>query len=176
MATPAKRIDKQSTLRQLSSSVFALESTKGHMGWKVTDLVRKSGFSRALVYRYLGSSKAEILSTAVDNFVNDFYALELTDVEGGLFSSHIRQARQRMMENPGAIIYYQKWRATSSKQQRYFIDVEIKFQKKLKKIFPHLTTDQLRAHHAIIHGLVTAPFLDPDQAAEIYREVFEITK
>jgi len=49
----------------------------------------------------------------------------------------------------------------------HLTEIEVKFQKRLKKRFPDFADIQILTPHAMIHGIVTSPFLTPDQAAEI---------
>jgi len=164
---PASK-NKNKSLTQLSDAVFFLEESKGHLKWKVTDLSRKSKLSRSLIYQYLGSSKKEILVSAFGNFIADFYGFENSG-KAISFWEQIKIARQRMIQNPEAIIFYQKWRTKDSWLRNEFIQIEKKFQARLKKAFPHLTELQVISLHASIHGIVTAPFLDPEQAQEILK-------
>jgi hypothetical protein len=39
------------------------------------------------------------------------------------------------------------------------MDIEKRYQQKLKSIFPHLSKEQIEALHSMLHGIVTAPFL-----------------
>ncbi len=163
---------KSETFRKLAAAVFSLEASKGHLAWKVTDLVRKSGFSRALVYRYLGGSKSEMLKTVVKNFVTEFYGFEST-AKSLAFPDRVRQARQKLVDFPELTLFYIKWRGRSSDLQAEFIEVEKRYQRRLKRMFPSLSDHEILIRHTVLHGLVTAPFLSPDQAAEIYAELFE---
>lgn len=159
--------NKQETLDRLSHSVFELEVEKGHLSWKVTDLVRKSKLSRSLIYRYMGGSKRQILGSALDNFVNEFYGFNPNQSDIA-FPERIRLARLRMEAHPDAILFYQKWRSKESWLQREFISIEQKFQRKLKKLFPNLTDLQITSLHVVIHGLTTAPFLSAEEASRIF--------
>mgnify|MGYP000210946685 CR=1 FL=1 len=162
---------KSETLRELSQAVLGLEVTKGHLLWKVTDLVRKTGFSRALVYRYLGSSKTEILRSALKNFIHEFYGFE--GVQGGIaFVERIRQARGRLAAHPELSLFYIKWRSKTSELQAEFMDAEARYRRRLKKIFPKLSDHEILTRHAVMHGLVTAPFLSPEEAMQIYQNLF----
>lgn len=129
-----KEVSKSDTIQKLSEALFELESSKGHLAWKVTDIVRKAKLSRSLIYRYLGSSKKDMLSTALNNFINDFYRFEPTK-ENQTLPAMIMEARLRVYNRPEAILFYQKWRAKESWLQNEFIIVEKKFQRQLKKNF-----------------------------------------
>lgn len=167
-----KEPNKNETIQKLSEALFELESSKGHLAWKVTDIVRKTKLSRSLIYRYLGSSKKEMLSAALNNFIADFYRFEPVKANQTL-PEMIMEARLRVYDRPEAILFYQKWRAKESWLQNEFIVVEKKFQRQLKKTFPGLTGNQILSLHTVIHGLVTAPFLNPVQSAQVCEELLK---
>lgn len=165
-----KETDKNETIQKLSDAIFELEASKGHLLWKVTDVVRKTKLSRSLVYRYLGSSKNEMLLSALRNFIADFYRFEPNKKEIS-FEEIIFEARLRVSQKPEAILFYQKWRAKDSWLKQEFVTIEKKFQKQLKKSFPALSEIEIIGIHAMIHGLVTAPFLTPEQASQLCKKV-----
>lgn len=158
---------KTATLLKISHAVFQLEESHGHLRWKVTDLVRKTKLSRSLIYSYLGSSKKEILLSALRSFIHDFYALEKFEWSEDAWTQ-IKYARERMILYPEAIIFYQKWRTRKSWLQPEFIAIEKMFQLRIKSMCPDLTDVQVLGLHAFIHGLVTAPFLTPQQANDLF--------
>jgi AcrR family transcriptional regulator len=156
---------KQDKIFSVASTIFSLESQKGHLQWKVTELERKSKVKRALIYRYFGNSKKEIFKQALKIFLEQFYGLNRTNTKAVPFPERIKLARRIIQKHPEAVSFYQKWRTTDSDLNNIFVETENKFQKKLKKIFPHLSEKEVLTAHICIHGLVTAPFLNPDQAA-----------
>ncbi len=155
---------KEATVLKLSICVFKLESKKGHLKWKVTELEAVSKISRSLIYRYLGSTKEEILKSSLQIFAFEFYGFRQTETPL-VFHKRIEHTRKFLIQNHEVILFYQKWRTQDSWIQKEFITIEKKFQQLLKEIFPVLKTDEVVAIHAMIHGLVTAPFLTPTQAA-----------
>ncbi len=62
-------------------------------------------------------------------------------------------------ENPSFGMFYLKWRTTPSPLQTLYLDIEKRYQARLKRIFPTLSTADVEALHALLHGIVTAPFL-----------------
>lgn len=155
---------KEATVLKLSICVLKLETIKGHLRWKVTELETKSKISRSLIYRYLGSTKEEILKSSLQIFTFQFYGFR--DEEAPLpFHKRIEHTRQFLIDNHEVILFYQKWRLQESWIQKEFIAIEKNFQHLLKEIFPVLKNEEIVAIHALIHGLVTAPFLTSAQAA-----------
>lgn len=155
---------KEATLLKLSVSVLKLESSKGHLKWKVTELEAKSKVSRSLIYRYLGSTKEEILKNSLQIFTFEFYGFR--DEETPMsFHQRIEFTRNFLIKNFEIVLFYQKWRIQDSWIKLELIQVEKKFQALLKQIFPSLAEEDIIVIHAFIHGLVTAPFLTSAHAS-----------
>lgn len=155
---------KDEKFYRLALYVLELEHTKGHLRWKVMDLVRKSKLSRTLIYRYLGNNKKDMLLTALDAFCSKFYGLKPDPAVK--FSDKVAEARKTLIKYPEAAVFYQIWRSRPSFLQNEFIKIEAKFQKKLQSLLPGFTQSEIITIHALIHGLVTSPFLTPQQAKE----------
>lgn len=173
MAMKKTELTKQQKMFHISLCIFGLEAAKGHLKWKVTELVRKSGISRPLIYRYFGSSKQEILVSAVEVFCSEFYGFAEDHANGGDLADKINEARERMSQHHEAILFYQKWRAKDSFMKEVFVRIENKFQKKLKKVLPTFDDGQILMAHACIHGVVTAPFLTAAQAEKVCRDLMK---
>lgn len=155
---------KEATLLKLSVCVLKLESSKGHLKWKVTELEVKSKVSRSLIYRYLGSTKEEILKNSLQIFTFEFYGFR--DEEAPMpFHKRIEFTRNFLIKNFEIVLFYQKWRTQDSWIKLELIEAEKKFQALLKQIFPSLPEGDIIVIHAFIHGLVTAPFLTSAHAA-----------
>lgn len=165
-----KSSSKEQTIFHISACALTLEISKGHLKWMVTELERKSGVSRSLIYRYLGSTKKEILRNAFEIFVKQFYGLEKKAYAEPL-PKQIKRARQQIIDYPETALFYQKWRMIESDQAREFMRIEEKFQKKLRKLFPRFSQEEILAAHACIHGLATAPFLSPEQSEIICEQL-----
>lgn len=160
--------NKISTINRLSLNVLRLEESKGHLKWKVQELADRSNISRSLIYEYLGSNKKEILLNALRYFIDEFYGFSQAETVL-TFSEQIQQARKKMALYPEAVIFYQKWRSRPSWLQNEFISIEERFHNKLKNRFPQLDQIEIRALHSLIHGLVTAPFLDDKESDLLFK-------
>ena len=101
---------KDETLWTMAITVLVLDVRHGHMKWKVTDLAKRSGYSRGLIYQYLGSTKETILRNALDLFLPYFYAAKDENLRKGL-GAKLATTRALLKEKPELIIFYQKWRA-----------------------------------------------------------------
>ena len=157
---------KEERIFQTATCILALEISKGHLKWKVTDLVRKSNMSRTLVYRYFGSNKKDILLFAIRAFNKRFWGVDEESLQYGQvpFPEKVKRARAFLMKYPEAVQFYSKWRSKDSFLKEEFINIEKKFESALKEGFPNLDEDDLRFAHACISGMVISPFISPDEA------------
>lgn len=172
MKTASSANSKSDKIFHIAACALSLDVSEGHLRWKVTDLERKSKVSRSLIYRYLGGDKKSILQNSMEIFVSQFYGLEKKTVTL-TFAELVSQTRQWAIDYPETILFYQKNRAASSELKEAFVRVEEKFQKKLKKIFPHFSAEELLVAHACIHGVVTAPFLSAQQTSQICAQLIK---
>lgn len=159
-----QRTTKAQKMFHVSACILVLEMRKGHLSWKVTELVKKTGLSRALIYQYFGSNKQKMLKDAVRIFVDHFYGF---DEESLTFSAMVGKARQHIIDYPDAALFYQKVRMGDSELSTDFQDVELRFRKKLAKKLPNFTEHQILVIHTCIHGMVTAPFLSVEDSIKI---------
>ena len=164
---------KKLTVLKISICLLELESTKGHLKWKVTELESKARISRSLIYEYLGSSKPEMLKEALSFFAAYFYGFtdEALKVP---FSERISMARAVTLSYPEVSVFYHKWRSRDSWIQQELIKIENKFQRKLRKLYPHLDERKSRMVHGFLHGIVTAPFLTTEQTADAAVDLEEL--
>lgn len=142
-------------------TVLSLEANKGHLKWKVSDLARLSKVSRPLIYYHFGDTKIKILETCVDKIGEEFFGLTENRKgmasAGNLFES-LKITFDMFMNTPALSVLYMKSRTQNSYLRDRFIDLELRYQKKIAADFPHLSSDQIVALHAMFHGLVSAPF------------------
>lgn len=148
---------------QVLQAVMAAEVSKGHLKWKVSDIARQTKVSRPLIYYHFGKTKQEIFNVCLQLVAEDYYGLtperEKSLVSGSLYDSVLRTWKM-YKNNPSLAVFYQKARMSQSDLNDQMVEIESRYQKKLKKAFPHLSEHQIKAVHAIFHGLVTAPFID----------------
>lgn len=158
--------NKSQKMFLISANVLVLELSKGHLKWKITDLVRKTGVSRSLIYHYFGSNKEKMLKDSLNIFVERFYGFELNNKRTTLPEMVLR-ARLYILEYPEAALLYEKVRMGNSRLTEDFKNIEKRFRKKLIKNFPQLDDDGILAIHTFIHGMVTAPFLTAAESAKV---------
>lgn len=147
---------------QILNKVFELEIEKGHLQWRISDLARAAKVSRPLVYYHFGHTKTKILEAAVNIVGEDYCALsgprQHYVFEGKLLDS-LLQTRRTLEKTPALVVLYQKTSFSTSELKHLFALIDRRYQEKLIRAFPHLSLEQIRSLHAILHGLITAPFM-----------------
>jgi len=173
-------VKKEQVRSKIFNAVIAAEVTKGHLKWKLSDIARSTGVSRPLVYYHFGKTKEQILSACLDVLAEQYYGLNFEReamLRNGQILDSLIQTRQMLTKNPQLAIFYQKWRSGSdSPLKSQLIEIEKRYQQKLKTVFPLFSNDKIAAVHAIFHGLITAPFLDLkslEKAFDLVRPLFE---
>lgn len=165
---------KEDKVFNIALKVFELEEEKGHLGWKTTEVVERSGVSRSLIYRYFGGNKEEILLEAVKAFIYRFYGFD--NDEESTFIEKLQGARRLLEDYPQAAMFYQKWRTTDSFIKDEFIATERKYQQVLKEANPKMTESEIVAFHTCLHGFVTAPFLESGKIPETFSAFLSLGK
>lgn len=170
---------KKNPRTDILTKVIALEVSKGHLKWKVSDLARLCHVSRSLVYYHFGRTKREILEKCLENLANDYYGLGTDGAEwlfDGRLTEFLLRTRKLHLKNPAIAAFYQRWRAQDSPWRDQLTKFETDFQMKIKKSFPHLSMAKVLAIHGIFHGLITAPFITDAAIAEAAKLVHNFNK
>lgn len=161
------KLSKEEKVFNIALTIFELEDEKGHLNWKITEVVERAGISRSLVYRYFGGNKKEVLLEAVKAFIFRFYGFDNED-ENSTFMDRLQGARKLMEDYPQAAMFYLKWRNSDSFVRDEFVKTEIKYQALLEEGNPNLTDSEILAFHTCLHGFVTAPFLESEKVPEVF--------
>lgn len=154
---------KSKDLTHILHAMVSLEVSKGHLKWKLSDLSRKSGIKRPLIYYHFGKTKKAIFENGVLTVANEYFGLteeRLKMLSDGRAYESLMLTRKMIQENPSFAIFYLKWRSEKSPLQKKLIEIEKKYQKTLKKLFPKSTDSEIVAFHGVFYSIVVAPFLD----------------
>lgn len=153
-------------------AMLLLENEKGHLGWKISDLARAAGVSRALVYYHFGKTKREILDTGIELLAVEYFGLTPDRAElvrQGKGWDLVMQTRRMLLSRPAFAVFYLRWRTQKrSPLSARLAAIEVRYQAMLASAFPHLAKEQIGALHGIFYGVVTAPFLT-DEALDVIR-------
>lgn len=141
-------------------AVIALEMTKGHLKWKMSDLSRKSGVTRTLLYYYFGKDRKSLFSQAVDYYVAVFldFRLERAEkVRRGEIIELISIARSRLRKNPYFFQFYAKHRFEPTEVSPLLQSAEKKYFEHLKASLPPRWHHMTRVIWALVFGLAVQP-------------------
>lgn len=147
---------------RIADTVFSLENTNGHLRWSVSELARKTKYSRTLLYYHFGSSKKRILDNCLSVVAHEFYGLSaerMSLIKTGQAMKCISLSRTMFRRYPNYLIFYTHWRHRESDLRDQLIQIETAYQNKLRWIFSDLNDRDIESLHACLQGLVSAPFL-----------------
>lgn len=150
-------------LEALLNEIFSAENQKGHLKWKVSEVARNCKVSKSLVYYHLGKTKLEILHSCIDVVASEFYGLNPVRegmVRSGDLLSSLEYTRKMFLKTPAFTVFYIRWRMTDSELGKKLTDLDERYRKRLKGLFPNLSSSEIFALQAIFHGLITTPGVD----------------
>ena len=142
----------------VAATIIEFEIKRGHLKWSVLEIAKVAKMSRSLIYYHFGRTKQDILHNSLNELLEEFYGLSPARAKSSL-SESLKLTQQIYHAYPSLAIFFQKWRKTESQIAEMLLECEKKYEAKLKKAFPKADADQVKAIHAIFHGLVTAPYL-----------------
>lgn len=151
---------KVADIDRILSAVIELEMKKGSLRWSLSDLSRKSGVTRSLIYYYFGKDKQNLLVQAVEHYVSLFFGFRLDRAEKikrGEFADLIRTARKRLAEKPAFLQFYTKHRAESTELSPLFNRAENEYLKNLEMSLPANKRHWARMIWALVFGLALQP-------------------
>src|SRR4051812_20071634 len=97
----AIKASKQKSIDRVLWTCIELEITHGHLNWRMSDLAKKSGVTRTLIYYYFGKSKEDILKQAVNYFADTFFDVRIEVIQRirkGEMADLIKISRQRLLK------------------------------------------------------------------------------
>lgn len=160
---------------RIADAVFFLENTVGHLRWSVSALARHTKYQRTLLYYHFGKNKKTILANCLTVVANEFYGLSaqrISLVMQGKGTECIFLSRKMFQLYPNYLIFYTRWRHRDSVLRVQLMEIELTYQNKLRWIFPELNEKDIGSLHAILQGLVTAPFLSDESFAGGLKQIF----
>ena len=151
---------KEQDLDKILASVIELETKKGALRWSLSDLSRKSGVTRSLIYYYFGKDKKELLRQAVEYYVTLFFGFRLERAEKikkGEFADLIQTARKRLAEQPYFLQFYVKHRTERTELSPIFDQAEKDYLLNLEHSLPKKRKAWARIIWALVFGLALQP-------------------
>ncbi|MCB9092070.1 MAG: TetR/AcrR family transcriptional regulator [Halobacteriovoraceae bacterium] len=156
-------MDQDDKFFAILNSVLELDVFKGHLKWTISDLARKSGMTRTLIYHYFSKDKLEILLESVHFFGK--YLAGITDdklahYQQQDFIKGIQGTRNILMKFPYIILFYYYHRDKTNEVSQLIRSYESESIQKRKKFFPHLSESEIRTLYALQFGLSLCPNLE----------------
>lgn len=161
----AKR-DRDQTFWKVLNAALDLDFRKGHLKWTMSELSRKSGITRSLIYYHFGRSKIAILQEAVRVIGEQLIGVDAERMEQwrtGDWTKALIRSRQLTHESPSLINFYFLHRGRPTEIGESLRQLEGEYYKKLAVLFPDLDKMAHQAMFAFFWGVTFAP--DVEQAA-----------
>ncbi len=165
MSDASHKMKKDQVRARVVQAVIAAEVAKGNLKWKVSDIARFTKVSRPLIYYHFGKTKKDILSECLNVIAEDYYGLtpeRSESLEPKIMLDSLLRTRNMFVKNPALVVFYQRERMKDSAAGRQLVEIEKRFQKKLKTQFPKTSEEIIKGLHALFHGIISAPFLDEE--------------
>ncbi len=146
------------------SAAIELETKKGFLKWTITELSRKSGVTRSLIYYYFGRSKMNILEEAVKLIGEEFIGLSERRIQmwkSGEFYQSVVEAYNMANRAPYLCNFYLSYRDRPNEIGERLRDLEGQLLRRIHHFLPTLEETQVRAIASIYFGLVFYPLSDP---------------
>lgn len=160
---------------KILNTAIELDTKKGHMKWSLSELSRKSGITRSLIYYYMGSSRQNILENAVQIIGEQMFGLSKKNLDlwkSGNFVESLVQTKRLILQHPEVFKFYFQHRQADTAIGESIRQQEEKLRRKVAThLTPHLPGFG-DICTALIWGITLAPWLDEKdliRAAEILK-------
>ena len=151
---------KEQTFAKILNTAIALDFQRGHKKWTMSELSRKSGVTRSLIYYYFGKTPSEILKTAVKIIGEE--AFGFTEAEKALWekkqiAESILVTRKTLEHFPHLLGFYIVHRALPGDIGDSLRSMERRYIRRLKEFFPGKPEHALRGLFGVFFGFTIAP-------------------
>lgn len=166
MAKPNGPVTKDETFWQVLNTAVELDFLRGHLRWSLSELSRKSGITRSLIYYYFGSQKTSILAEAVKFIGEEIFGLNEVRMkmwhEGKILES-VLATRKLVQENQHIAAFYVVQRTANTEVGESLRKLEAEYASKIRRFFPTLAPGVAEGIFGLFYGLTIAPNI-PDRA------------
>ncbi len=163
MAEPKGSRKRDETFWKILNAALELDFKKGYLKWTMSELSRKSGITRSLIYYHFGRSKISILEEAVRVIGEEFIGTSPTRLElwkQGDIAGSLKSARQIYRNSPFLCQFYLNHRERPTEVGESLRKLETSYLKKLKTFFPRANETDIHTLFAIVFGVTFAPFVE----------------
>jgi len=164
---------KEIVFKNATAIVFDLELSEGHLRWKVTELAKRSGVSRALIYKYLGSSKEEIIINSIEivSSLIQGYSSPSRDEhwEKGKQELSIIESYEISRNYQSAMAFYFYWSSKKNSPYRgIFLKNEKRIRKRLERLYPNKDSSdpKILTIRFLLAGYLNQPFTNKKEIKE----------
>ncbi len=158
---------------KILDAALELDVKKGHLKWTLSDLSRKSGVTRSLIYYYFGRAKVDILNVAIKLIGTELVGLTKERDQlwaEGKFTDSLVMARSVLIKAPYLSIFISEHIGRDNDIGKIIRDIQVQFLEKVRKYLKINDDAKVRAIFGIYWGLLFAPM----QGDETYRLALKI--
>jgi len=153
---------------RILNAVTKLEVSKGHLGWKISDVAKEAEVTRSLVYYYLGKDKQVILSEAVKFMLEKVF--NLFEDEPVRVQYRIKIALQEIKHMPYLLVLF----ILNRKKDNFVGEIiragEERLFSLLQKIYPTLKPNDILKIYLLDLGAAMYGDLSEAQVEEFFPE------
>lgn len=171
--------DRDSTFWKVLNAALELDFRKGNLKWTMSELSRKSGITRSLIYYHFGRSKMAILSEAINVIGEEIIATGPDRValwRDGKWAETVKLSREVAMQAPHLCNFYLLHRDRPTEIGQAIRNLESSYLKKLQKLFPELPAAGIKALFAFFFGICFAPHVDDETVKVAIQGLRRLTK
>jgi AcrR family transcriptional regulator len=154
------RATRDETFWKVLNSALELDFKRGHLKWTMSELSRKSGITRSLIYYHFGRSKAAILTEAIQVIGDELIGMspERMDLwRDGQWAVSLNRARAVAEQCPSLICFYFMHRERPTEVGEGLRAVDKRFIEKQSIFFSGLSQAERVALYAFFFGLTFYP-------------------
>lgn len=171
--------DRDSTFWKVLDAALELDFRKGHLKWTMSELSRKSGITRSLIYYHFGRSKTDILREAIAVIGEEIIATGPDRValwRDGKWAETVRLSREVAMQAPHLCNFYLLHRDRPTEIGQAIQSLEKTYLKKLQRLFPELPAAGTKALFAFFFGICFAPHVDDETVSFAIEGLRKLTR
>lgn len=163
-----QRPGRDETFWRVLNAALELDFRKGHLKWTMSELSRKSGITRSLIYYHFGRSKQTILEEAVQVIGEQVIGItpeRMAMWQKGDWKEAVMASRAIIEQSPSLVNFYLLHRDRPTEIGNHLRNLEANYSKKLETLFPHLPSAAHRGMFAFFFGVTFAPGIDATAVA-----------
>jgi AcrR family transcriptional regulator len=156
------KIEKDEVFWKVLNCAIELETKRGHQKWSITELSKRSGITRSLIYYYFGRSRLDILFAAAKIIGSEVFGLtqeKLKDWSLNRMVEAVAYNHRLNQRYPHLLSFYLTHRGRDSEIGEALRSYESQYFHKIQNLLPDHAPAQIEALWCLTFGLVVAPNL-----------------